>query len=543
MEGFDKPFTAIFVFCLFLSSSLFISSGVTPAISTKEICGQPTKVVTSMISTFQNNTLQILFEGAYGTITINSPSIDEKINDNATYSFPKNTTVILTASGGPGTGLIYWYGCQYSTLDTISIQLDSDKTITAYFEHVNGPTMSYLPPDFLEPGDLLMYQMDPGGDPCETQQLKEYLFNKIEYALCGYGDYYFWALPGYEHANMYIGNCSYYDEHGNLTHVEHGVIDTGRPTVIHEYGDYLNNSMVSHVDGFRVCTANESQKQAAIDWYMDKLYTPYQSFFYWFGGPLYPDISSDLGGEIIGGCRKSHIYDVNGTDPHSGVHPDRAKFYCHEILWASYYHQGIDIDKNEWDTGWEYFPHLKIPDLKYENNKWKRVWNETCFVVAAEIVSDDDVISLCHVDDQGNPIGPMIGKPTGPDRIKQYSPRLFSVIAPDEDVYIQWDWGHFIGPWTYSKRSAYSTLTRIHSWPKPGSYQVRVRAKNETGITGPWSESITVNVTPPLFWISIENDTIHIHIKSVTIPLSIKRTNLCMNKEVCNQINKIFFTI
>ena len=74
-----------------------------------------------------------------------------------------------------------------------------------------------------------------------------------------------------------------------------------------------------------VATANESQKNAAVEWAMGRIGQRYQHYRY--------------------GLLKIH----NPYDPR----PTAKMWYCGELVWAAYYHQGIDIDINGWNR-----PHI-----------------------------------------------------------------------------------------------------------------------------------------------------------------------------------------
>ncbi len=71
-----------------------------------------------------------------------------------------------------------------------------------------------------------------------------------------------------------------------------------------------------------------------------------------------------------------------------------------------------------------------------------------------------------------------------------------SVIDPEADqVYYQWDWGdgeisEWVGPFNSGE-----TGTGSHIWSAEGTYTVKVKAKDESGDEGPWSEVTEITLT------------------------------------------------
>jgi hypothetical protein len=127
-----------------------------------------------------------------------------------------------------------------------------------------------------------------------------------------------WTVPGLynEHGGIYIGNNTLID--AGLIHDPDGVY-------AYDYSTFYSAS--KNFVFLRVKGANESQRYAAAAWAESKIGTPYQNFFSppWFG---------------------LKIADTNRCFPTAD------KFYCMELLWASYYNQGVDIDQNGWRFPW-----------------------------------------------------------------------------------------------------------------------------------------------------------------------------------------------
>ncbi|MCX6667689.1 MAG: YiiX/YebB-like N1pC/P60 family cysteine hydrolase [Euryarchaeota archaeon] len=126
---------------------------------------------------------------------------------------------------------------------------------------------------------------------------------------CRYDESIWYKPPGpyNEHAVLYVGN-NYFIEADSKNGVE-----------VRNYAHFHKHKNLVFL---RVKSANLSQKQAAIDWAYDRIGAPYQTWrapWFWLkiANPDFPN-------------------------------PTANKWYCMELVWAAYYNQGIDIDKNEW---------------------------------------------------------------------------------------------------------------------------------------------------------------------------------------------------
>ena len=118
-----------------------------------------------------------------------------------------------------------------------------------------------------------------------------------------------WKRPGLynEHGAIYIGNNTLIEANGLVRYRNYS-----------RFHDYAKNLVI-----LRVKSANESQRHAAVAWAERRIGFAYQVFFDfpWFG---------------------LKIADTNRSFPTAN------KLYCMELLWAAYYAQGIDIDRNGW---------------------------------------------------------------------------------------------------------------------------------------------------------------------------------------------------
>ncbi len=88
-------------------------------------------------------------------------------------------------------------------------------------------------------------------------------------------------------------------------------------------------------------------------------------------------------------------------------------------------------------------------------------------------------------------------RPFGPTSGKPDKPYTYQTVATDPDgdkVYYKWEWeggitSDWLGPYD-SDELCYAT----HSWTSKGSYEIRVKAKDEYGAVGPWSDPLPIRM-------------------------------------------------
>jgi len=149
-------------------------------------------------------------------------------------------------------------------------------------------------------------------------------------------------------------------------------------------------------------------------------------------------------------------------------------WYCSELVWAAYLNQGINIDADP------------APPPPEEGGDGIHLW------VSPQELADDDDVDL-YVD--GPPGAPVV--PDGPTDVYRFSTHVYSTSAIDpdnEDMYYQWDWGEYLGPWYLFPRGSGDTVVRPHTWLTLGTHNVKVRAKDYWGNVGPWSPVLPVTV-------------------------------------------------
>jgi hypothetical protein len=174
-------------------------------------------------------------------------------------------------------------------------------------------TEQYFVPSYLEVGDLVFFDSSmPPGR---------------------------WNVRGYDHVAIYIGDEKFIGSTRNdMTHV----IEVN----VSEYSFFLNVLHYKNPAFARVISATPTQRQNATEWALSRTGDLYQTW----------------------DPRKV-------ADPNSSI-ITADRWYCSEIIWAAYYNQGIDIDRNGWtrDLPW-FFP----------------LWSS---VSPQDIYDDNDVIHL-----------------------------------------------------------------------------------------------------------------------------------------------------
>ena len=87
--------------------------------------------------------------------------------------------------------------------------------------------------------------------------------------------------------------------------------------------------------------------------------------------------------------------------------------------------------------------------------------------------------------------------PSGPTNVYRLATESYTTLAvdpEDDDIYYQWDWGEYLGPWYSLPRQSGVPESRAHMWLTLGEHEVKVRAKDIYGAVGEWSDPLTVTV-------------------------------------------------
>ena len=129
-----------------------------------------------------------------------------------------------------------------------------------------------------------------------------------------------WNVPGLDHVAIYLGNDTFVcTGHSKQT----GTFGVN----IMSYDSLFTSGMLINPRYARVINATAEQRHAATEWALSRIGDLYQTW----------------------DPRKC-------ADPNSRMITAN-QWYCSEIVWAAYYNQGIDIDKNGWKRDFpSFFP-------------------------------------------------------------------------------------------------------------------------------------------------------------------------------------------
>ena len=116
-------------------------------------------------------------------------------------------------------------------------------------------------------------------------------------------------------------------------------------------------------------------------------------------------------------------------------------------------------------------------------------------VTAQNFLPSENTATAVIVDDNA-PLAP--SKPSGPSNGYTFHEYTYSTSTTDPDagdqIWYQWQYGgsftNWLGPYTSGE-----TVQQTFSWPTQGTYAVKVKAKDATGLQSPWSPVANVNIT------------------------------------------------
>jgi hypothetical protein len=144
-----------------------------------------------------------------------------------------------------------------------------------------------------------------------------------------------WNVTGFDHVAMYIGENRYL---GSMRNTEKQVAEIN----ITNFTYFYNVLHLTNPTFARVVTATSEQIQGAIDWGLSRIGDRYQTW-----------------------------------DPQKMANPNSGyctaqKWYCSEFVWAAFYNNGIDVDKNRWDRDFPWFfpiwSAVSCNDIYYDND-------------------------------------------------------------------------------------------------------------------------------------------------------------------------------
>lgn len=140
--------------------------------------------------------------------------------------------------------------------------------------------------------------------------------------------------PHNEHSAIYVGNNSF-------VHADSG----SKCVRTQNYSAFKGVSLEKNIAFVRVTTANNSTRMAAANWAKNK--------------------SDEIAG--FQELEAPPWFVLKMADP-DRLHPMSDCWYCMELVWASYYNQGIDIDRNGWKPDFLFYPSVYGDDIIYDDD-------------------------------------------------------------------------------------------------------------------------------------------------------------------------------
>jgi len=127
-----------------------------------------------------------------------------------------------------------------------------------------------------------------------------------------------WNVRGYDHVAIYLGD-------GRFIGTMRNTINNAVEVNVSSYSFFFNVPHFKNPMFARVISATPEQRLNATKWALSRIGDLYQTW-----------------------------------DPRKIADPDARvitadQWYCSELVWAAYYHQGIDIDKNGWTRDFPWF--------------------------------------------------------------------------------------------------------------------------------------------------------------------------------------------
>ncbi|MCD6108845.1 MAG: PKD domain-containing protein [Thermoplasmata archaeon] len=196
-----------------------------------------------------------------------------------------------------------------------------------------------------------------------------------------------------------------------------------------------------------------------------------------------PNTPSKPSGPNSGYTNTSYSFSTSTTDPEG----NKIRYYFSwgdgTGEWTNYVHSGETVSiSHVWTRAGSYQVKVKAQDEEGAESEW----------------SPSKTITITEKPPQPENNPPDTpNKPTGP--IMGYTNISYNYSTkttdPDNDqVYYLFDWGDgtntgWLGPYNSS-----TAISKIHSWDKPGTYEVKARAKDTNNAESQWSQTLTVTI-------------------------------------------------
>lgn len=178
-----------------------------------------------------------------------------------------------------------------------------------------------------------------------------------------------------------------------------------------------------------------------------------------------------------------------------------------KIYFGSYNNKFYCLDADTGDNIWNYTTIGSI-------------YSSPAIVDGKIYVGSTNNIVYCFGNQPPNPpiiTGPHLGKIN-----TEYMFTLGEITNPEGDqFYCLWDWGDgntsgWLGPYTSGQ-----TITAIHTWSEPSTYNVRLKVKDAYGAESDWSEPFTIYITSKILLIGFVQSAMNLGEECIVLNMSI----------------------
>ena len=195
-----------------------------------------------------------------------------------------------------------------------------------------------------------------------------------------------------------------------------------------------------------------------------------------------PNTPSKPSGPDSGYTNISYSFSTSATDPDN----DNLKY---QFDWGDgnktdtkYYSSGAKATASHvWNKPGTY----KIKVRAYDKNKWSD-WSQSKTITITEKPPQPE---NNPPDTPEKPSGPSTGETN-----TSYSYSTKTIDPDNNQVYYWFDWGDGTNTGWKGPYNSNTTISVSHSWNKPGTYEIKVKAKDTNNAESPWSQTLTVNI-------------------------------------------------
>ena len=195
-----------------------------------------------------------------------------------------------------------------------------------------------------------------------------------------------------------------------------------------------------------------------------------------------PNTPGKPSGPNSGYTNTSYSFSTSTTDPDN----DNIKYQFNwgdgNVTDTSYYSSGATITVSHI---WRKTGTYDIKVRAYDGDKWSD-WSQPKTITITEKPPQPE---NNPPDTPNQPTGPIMGYT---NISYNYSTKT---TDPDNDqVYYLFDWGDGTNTGWLGPYNSGATISKIHSWDKPGTYEVKARAKDTNNAESQWSQTLTVTI-------------------------------------------------